>query len=424
MAEKSIMDLWLDIKQSETDEERKEKIDKLKDEELTEVIKISQKEATEVVSEYSWETITDKKFVAFSLFNTKEEYLMEETMVKFAGFIYRMLHEYDENEYLTQFLQDKFADQPEILEKVNEALMDYNSKQEIETFLNKYLQFNPDIHVRSTYRKDNKEELTRSDLYVENQEQINQSDNNESDNNESDVPDLDKVMNLPADTFHRWKKYNDAHFEVLRDTTIILSDLVPDIDQQLIFYDLFDNEEQANKWKRKYQSKFRNTVLISQLGKPIFLGPFAENRKKIDYYNTKGTEVLKRIMEKREEDEKLGRDMMKKRVVNTKRQNIKEHGADPPELQNYINTISQLSGFDTLTTEQKEELRLAKESKRKLEQKMEDEKETEECPDDAIQVNVFEANAATGDIKKSKFYTKMETINETHDGDESERPTQ
>ena len=57
------------------------------------------------------------------------------------------------------------------------------------------------------------------------------------------------------------------------------------------------------------------------------LADYKKNRENIDFYN-RHTEVLKRIMDQHEQDKKLGKDLMNKRVKKAKSKNIEEMGKD------------------------------------------------------------------------------------------------
>lgn len=388
MTEFDARKLWDQIQEEENDEKMQEMISNL-DEEQLKLLCDHQK----VISPYAFPTFTKDKYVCFSIINMRENNMRNETMVSFSSFMYRMLDE--ENE------------------------ISNDEKSTIRKFMDKYLCFNPDTHVKSSYDKKNKKDTTRDDLCVLDKQFI------------PHVP--------PSDTFFRWRFYHDANYDAIRKATEILYCDKIDLDAAINIYDRFETQEEAKEFVRKYQKDFKCDVFTSKIGAWSIIAPFKANREKTDIYN-KDVEILEDLLKKREEDHKLGEDMLKNRVRKLKKNKKDDINLD--ELKMYKDTFNDLhkkgvknlseeehrqmmrakenielsdlkarlsnlesKGFDNLTPEESKEYKITKDQIEALEESI-------EIPDNAIQVNVYET-APDGSFNKSKFYTKTETPSET-----------
>jgi hypothetical protein len=252
----------------------------------------------------------------------------------------------------------------------------------------------------------------------------------------------------PQDTFHRWEFYNDVNYEELRTATEAIYPEKSLLEMALIVYDY--NEGTADEVKARYdeycnthQNNVISDIKSMPLGNWTLIASFKKNREKVNYYNQK-TEILKRIMDRNAQDKILGQDLMKKRVHNLKAKNIKEAGPNDPGLDNYISSngpadttrlvsneemlrlkrtngdlkaARELKDLDnakvelTILLNKKKQGKLTVEEEQELSdarKRYETAKEMIEVPDNAIQVDVFETDAATGTFTKSKFYTEAE----------------
>ena len=149
----------------------------------------------------------------------------------------------------------------------------------------------------------------------------------------------------PDDTFFRWERYVNEHYEELRQATDDIYCEKSDLEFTLVPLEIFEGDdtdqvrEQSKAWCRKYSSEFEADVYTAEFGKHNMLGPWSENRERRDFYN-KNSEIIKRIIEQSEEDQKLGQKLMKKRAKKAKQKNIQEMGEDDPSLKNYMQTAN------------------------------------------------------------------------------------
>jgi hypothetical protein len=260
----------------------------------------------------------------------------------------------------------------------------------------------------------------------------------------------------PRDTFHRWTYYMQVNYEELRKVTASLYLDKPDIEFAIGAWTTFEGEEKEvdaeyDKYCQMHQSEFVSDIKAIQFGNWTLLGDFKKNREKINFYN-KNTEALKRILDRYEDDKKLGSELMKNRIRQKKAKNIAEDGPDSNGLAQYRHISgSSIPGAEKVISNE-EMLRLEKakgnikaakeleyleylEEQEKKYQAMEQSRpltngekteydnikqkliaahEMAEVPSDGIQVDVFVTDSETGDFKKSSFYTKSEELISSH----------
>lgn len=202
----------------------------------------------------------------------------------------------------------------------------------------------------------------------------------------------------PVNVFHHFDRYLSNHYEQLREAVHVLYNDKPDIEYAVCYHDTFSTEEDAKNWRIMHESKFITAVFSICNGKWTLMGPFKENRERIDFYN-KNTEIIKRMFEQMESDQRLGADLMKKRVAIEKEKSIKANGLDDPQLEQYRQALGTIESLGAKKV-------LSKEEKAKLEEAYKV-KESEEVPENAIQVDYFGTDSE-GKFVKNKFYTQAE----------------
>lgn len=223
-------------------------------------------------------------------------------------------------------------------------------------------------------------------------------------------------VNPPVDVFHHFDRYLTNHYEQLREVVSALYHEKSDLEYAVILYDSFKTEEAARDYRIQHEGEFRNDVYTIETGAVTLLGPFKENRQRVDFYN-KHTEIMKRMMDQFEADHKLGKDLMEKQVKTKKKKNIEEAGPDDPGLAAYskhMNILSELGVKKVLSPEEIAQMAESKKIIREI-------KEDYEVPEDAIQVDMFfpQTNSdGTTTLKKAKFYTQAEAPLHLQEGSE------
>jgi hypothetical protein len=236
----------------------------------------------------------------------------------------------------------------------------------VRQFIDNLFHFNPDKHVRSAY--------SHNPLDPERSEQ----------HHIAHVP--------PADIFHRWTYYTESNYEELRTAVQNLYAEKPDLEFAVNPYDKFDTQEDAEKFVQKHRNEVIADVLTLHNGKWNLTGSFKQNRDRVNFYNEK-TAVIEEIFKQLEQDKKLGADLMRKRVARKKKKNIEEAGPEPEEFKQYRKDHP--SGFESMGAE---------DMSRVVQSAM----VHEDCPYDAVQVDVFDFRQGGVQVKKSEFFTQAE----------------
>ena len=232
--------------------------------------------------------------------------------------------------------------------KIEKTAEEYNDEMRDITrqFLDKYFRYNPDIHVRNSY-KPNYEDPTRTPLKTD-------------ENGDIIEENPERAITPPEDTFYRWDRYLENHYEELRQATDDIYCEKSDFEFDLVPLEVFegDTKEEAealfNDYKRKYGDEFESDLFCARFANHNLLSPFWQNREVRDFYNEK-TEIIKRIIDQNKEDARIGQKIMKKRTDegNTETKQFKkykesqgklsleEHGAKPVKDINVPNFIDE-----------------------------------------------------------------------------------
>ncbi len=257
----------------------------------------------------------------------------------------------------------------------------------------------------------------------------------------------------PQDTFHRWRYFTEVNYEELRTITEALYPERPDLDWALALWEVFEGppaevDADFDKFCQRYQDDVPSSIRSLEFGGWSLLADFKKNRDKIQFYNKK-TEVIKRILDRHAKDKEIGAELMRQRVRAEKAKNIAAEGPDAPGLAKYKRALGERGGDlrstgaeRVITPEEMrrlerargdlkaaKELELLEQHEATIERLSELEKlrpltdeegrdlaharanvekarEMVAVPDDAIQIDVFKTDGATGEFSRSHIYTK------------------
>ena len=123
----------------------------------------------------------------------------------------------------------------------------------------------------------------------------------------------------PRDFFHRFAYYMDSNYEELLKATKDIYAEKPDIDYCINPLEVCTNEEETDKFIRDNQGVPWNINNV-KMGKWSVLGPYKENRKRIELYGSNSS-ILQKMFDSIEEDQKLGKQLMKNRIKRNKKKN-------------------------------------------------------------------------------------------------------
>jgi len=287
----------------------------------------------------------------------------------------------------------------------------------VRKFLDDLFQFNPDKHVRSAYcsnpldpervepaqmKKNNtpktKKIIGKSGavMTIEKKEEVDVDDVEEAEEKRSNSKFVKHIP--PADIFHRWTYYTDSNYEEVRTAVQDLYVEKPDLEFAVNPYGQFDSQEESEKFVQKHKNEVIADILTLHNSKWNLTGSFKENRDRINFYNEK-TEVIEQIFKQLEQDKKLGADLMRKRVKRKKKKNVEESGPEPEKFRQYRKDNP--SGFENMGAEDLSN----KDSSADTDVSF---KVHEECPYDAIQVDVFDMRKGGQVVNKSEFFSESE----------------
>lgn len=371
------------------------------------------------------------KYSCFSFINLREEYMTKLLTTSMIGFIYRMCDEYNVPD--TAYIKPAFELKEEDFRDVSTELPeDYapgtateepkaNQKRRliIREFLDTIFQYNPDIHVRSAHtpnpsdperkplnlrrRKNNQKGPTRRAKQARNKfkpEFVRKKDDGRPPD-PKDVEDFTRRVIPPADTFARFARYRDSNYEELRDAVKDIFGLKPDLETALCIYKGdFSSEKKASEFIETHRDNMVVDIMAAKNSSWILLGPFKQNRDRINYYN-ENVRVLQQIIEQREADLKMGKQLTMKRISNKRKQNEKETGKRAEGiLKNYrsemgIDERMKSMGADSIDTAP-------------INPEAHDQPHPD-LPDDAVQINVHHySHSKPGEGKMEALFIEAE----------------
>jgi len=235
------------------------------------------------------------------------------------------------------------------IEKTREEYIE-ERRQIVQDFLDEYLVYNPDNHVQCSY-KPNYDDPLRKPLktaWVKFHEDGDEAAYNQAIEDHSNKVNKVRVIKEaeyerslvpPDDTFFRWQRYIDNNYEEIRQATDDIYAEKSDVEFSLVPLstfegDLEDIQAQAAEWQRKYADEFEGDVYQATFGVHNMLGSWSQNRERRDFY-TKNSEILKRIIQQNEDDQKMGKRLMKERSEKKRKENESETGPADEGLKGY-----------------------------------------------------------------------------------------
>jgi len=198
----------------------------------------------------------------------------------------------------------------------------------------------------------------------------------------------------PADIFKKYRNYLETNYDKLREAVLHLYCEKPDFDIAINPYQWHESEEKAIEFQKKHRDEVIADVIKAASGKWNFFAPFEKVEKTVKYFN-KNTEVLEAMTTQIEMDQKLGAELMKKRVQKQKRKNIAENG---PEAEAFTKWKAQNTVLKDMGAENPNLNSYA----------------DADCPRDAVQVDVFRVSNGGLSLEKDHFFTEA-SVPEVHE---------
>ena len=214
----------------------------------------------------------------------------------------------------------------------------------------------------------------------------------------------------PNDTHCRFNAYYDINYEKLRAATHNIYNVKPDLEHAMIVYDVKNSQEEVDSFIHKYGATSKYDIVSFPLNQWTLMGPFKENRERVDYYN-KHNSIIKSMLEQQEADAALGEELMKKRVKNKKVKAEKVFGPDSKQFEEYKKlNPSQLEQKFNGKVEETEDgnLKITREVIVDTETGEEVKVDDEGTPYNALEIPITTINAKTGETSQTRIFSKAD----------------
>lgn len=214
----------------------------------------------------------------------------------------------------------------------------------------------------------------------------------------------------PNDTHCRFTSYYEINYEKMREATNNIYNTKPDLEHAMIVYDVVDTQAEVDSFIHKYGSTAKYDILSFPLNKWTLMGPFKENRDRVNYYN-KHNEIIKAMLAQQETDAALGEDLMKKRIRTTKAKAEKVFGKDSPGFEEYkkMNPSELESKFSAKVTDANDDkITLTKNVVVDADTGEELKLDDEGVPLNALEIPITTINARTGETSQTRIFSRSE----------------
>ena len=400
---KSFSDLLSEVKADVS------RIDSLSEEEVSKL--------REHLNPYSKTIGSGSAYTCMSAINMSERYMRRFTMTSLVGYLYRQVDEYkladseptcplDDYKFFMKSYQTAASDAVESIEWMRAnpdavtTSVEYNLHKHritraegfqerliVRKFIDNLFQFNPDKHVRSAFAE--------NPLDPERVVPAQVCESTDADKPRATSHFVNHIP--PVDTFHRWEYYTESNYEEIRSAVTDIYHEKPDLEYAINPFGQFETSEAAAAFVQKHKDDVITDVVTLTNGHWNLMGSFKNNRERVDFYNG-NTGVLEALFKQVDADKKLGAELMQKRVMRKKKINIQEAGPDPADIKQFRRDNP--SGFEMLgASDVTKDTTVGDPNRFKVH---------EDCPYDAVQVDVINiANGGTS-LTRSEFFTQAE----------------
>ena len=200
------------------------------------------------------------------------------------------------------------------------------------------------------------------------------------------LPSTVRNMIPPHDTFGRFTMYHKENLETLREAVADLYCDKPDKELAINPYSWHSTLEDAEMFKKKHSGEVLAEVFTAHSGKWNLFDSFKIVRDSVNFYNDQ-TIILEEMVKQHERDERLGQDLMKKRVEKAKKKNDIISGPDAESFSKWKAQNSELTSMGALNT---------------------NDMASSDCPADAVEVPVWRIAKGGLEITKDRFYSQAE----------------
>ena len=190
----------------------------------------------------------------------------------------------------------------------------------------------------------------------------------------------------PSDVFAKFNNYFNNHYEQLIAATRDVYREKPDLDWAIFPHGVFSNEEEFQKYRLENARKLKSEIYSVKSYKWSLLGPYKENRDRLQYYG-QNMGVFEEMFKNKEAEARLAKDLLKNRVKGKRAKMRAKHGAPDPSYKKEVTALGSLGDLGLVD--------------------FGDDKD--DSPDeDAIEVQVTEIGQGGRKITQTKFFSEAE----------------
>jgi hypothetical protein len=144
---------------------------------------------------------------------------------------------------------------------------------------------------------------------------------------------------------------------------MILYGVLPQVELMVQPCEVFEGEnpmEQYKVYESMHRDNLKHSLTAIAFGRWNLLGSFQKNKDKVSFLN-KNTDVLARILEQHKQDEAIGAELLKKRVTERKKENIRREGPDAESFKDHLRDMPAdgMGQTRSLTEDEREALKNA-----------------------------------------------------------------
>ncbi len=201
----------------------------------------------------------------------------------------------------------------------------------------------------------------------------------------------------PHDMFGRFKMYHTENYEQIREAVLALYCEKPEYELAINPYGNHKTREAAEAFKKQHADEVIAEVFTAETGKWNFFDTFKKQRESVNFYN-KNTTVYEEMIKQTERDERLGADLMAKRVSKEKAKNVAEVGPDAENFKTWVKENNDLTKMGA--------------------QHIGHMADGEDMPEDSIEVPIWRIAKGGLELTRDQFYSKAEApkfVQEAHD---------
>lgn len=288
-----------------------------------------------------------------------------------------------------------------------DSLIQQQSDEErlvIERFLNSIFNFNPDKHVRQSYKyepNENKYENYKDNVLTPVTKDI-----------QEDLENIKK--HIPSDNvFYNYNQYFEHSYEIMRAATENIYKLSPLIELAFNIYAQFKTPEECKEFVEKYQHLVKNDITIVQNNSwRLVLNGFAEN-KKVNEIVDKQNIFLQNMLKQHEKDTKIKEEILNKQVEVKKIKNIKRMGKKNNAMKDYEGLddgYMRRSGAQSVNVNTDNITSEIDEIEEQLISEYGAPVDEDGIPEDCIAVDVFHSNPNKNTFETSRIFSKSEQL--------------